>query len=67
MIAIYHHVGREIAYWARRYLQRVRRVGGLQSAKDWLKPKSSPTSGLRRLAEKGRLDLSVKALVLREP
>jgi hypothetical protein len=67
MIAIYRHVGQEIGYWARRYLQRVRRVGGLQAAKDWLKPKSSPTSGLQRLAEKGRLDLSVEALVLREP
>ena len=67
MIAIYHHVGREIGYWARRYLQRVRRVGGLQAAKDWLKPKSSPTSGLQRLAEKNRLDLSVEALILREP
>jgi hypothetical protein len=67
MIAIYRHVGQEIGYWARRYLQRVRRVGGLQAAKDWLQPKSIPTSGLQRLAEKGRLDLSVEALVLREP
>ena len=67
MLAIYRHVGREIGYWASRYLQRVRRVGGLQAAKDWLKPKSAPTSGLQRLAEKNRLDLSVEALVLREP
>jgi hypothetical protein len=63
MIAIYHNVGREIE----RYLQKVRRVGGLQAAKDWLEPKSSPKSGLQKLAEKNRLDLSVEALVLRKP
>lgn len=67
MIAIYHHAGREIGYWARRYLQRVRKVGGLQAAKDWLKPRSISTSGLQRLSEKDRLDLSFEALVLCEP
>lgn len=68
MIAIYKNVGRETGYWAHRYLQRVKRVGGLQAAKDWLKPnKKSPTSGLQRLVEINRLDLSVEALVLRPP
>lgn len=67
MIAIYQYVGRETGYWARRYLQRVKRVGGLQAAKDWLKPKSSPTSGLQKLIEINRLDLSLEALVLRQP
>jgi hypothetical protein len=67
MIAIYQHVGRETGYWARRYLQRVRRVGGLQAAKDWLKPKSSPTSGLQKLVEINRLELSLEALVLQQP
>ncbi|WP_206602952.1 HNH endonuclease [Leptolyngbya ohadii] len=67
MIAIYHHVGRETGYWANRYLQRVRRVGGLQAAKTWLKPKSSSTSGLQKLADIDRLDLSLEALVLRQP
>lgn len=67
MLAIYQHVGRETGYWARRYLQRVKRVGGLQAAKDWLKPKSIPTSGLQKLVEINRLDLSLEALVLLEP
>jgi HNH endonuclease len=67
MIAIYQHVGRETGYWAHRYLQRVKRVGGLQAAKDWLKPKSSPTSGLQKLVEIDRLDLSLESLVLRKP
>lgn len=64
MLAIYQRVGRETGYWARRYLQRVRKVGGLQAAKDWLKPKSSPQSGLQKLAEVNQLELSVEALVL---
>ncbi|NJL90662.1 MAG: hypothetical protein HC916_13405 [Coleofasciculaceae cyanobacterium SM2_1_6] len=67
MIAIYQNVGRETGYWAHRYLQRVRRVGGLQAAKDWLKPTSNPTSGLQRLVEINRLDLSLEALVLQQP
>lgn len=67
MLAIYHCIGRETGYWARRYLQHVKRVGGLQAAKDWLKPKSVPTSGLQKLVEINRLDLSLEALVLRQP
>lgn len=67
MIAIYQHLGRETGYWARRYLQRVKRVGGLQAAKDWLKPESAPTSGLQKLVEINRLDLSLEALVLSQP
>jgi hypothetical protein len=67
MLAIYYNVGRETGYWAKRYLQKVRRVGGLQAAKDWLEPKSKPKSGLQKLVEKNRLDLSVEALVIRQP
>lgn len=67
MLNLYDRVGKAIGYWARRYLQRVRRVGGLQAAKGWLKPTSSPTSGLQRLATSNQLNLSVEALVLREP
>lgn len=67
MIAIYKNVGSETGYWAHRYLQRVKRVGGLQAAQGWLKPKSSQTSGLQKLVEINRLDLSLEALVLRQP
>ncbi|MBD2327586.1 HNH endonuclease [Alkalinema sp. FACHB-956] len=67
MLAMYYNVGREIGYWAHRYLQRVRKVGGLQAAKDWLKPTSSPTRGLQRLAAVNRLDLSLEVFVLQEP
>ncbi|MGG6269354.1 HNH endonuclease [Leptolyngbya sp. AN03gr2] len=64
MIAVYDRVGRETGYWANRYLQKVKQVGGLQAAKDWLKPESEPTKGLQKLTEIDRLDLSLEALVL---
>ena len=66
MRSIYKKVGRETGYWAHRYLQKVKRIGGLQAAKDWLKPKSRPTSGLQKLVDINRLDLSVEALVVCE-
>lgn len=67
MIALYTKTGHETSYWAHCYLQKVKRVGGLQAAQDWLKPEIDSTSGLRRLMEKNRLDLSFEALVLRQP
>jgi hypothetical protein len=67
MISIYRSVGLATGYWANRYLPKVRKVGGLQAAKDWLKPESTPTSGLQKLIDINRLDLSVEALVLRQP
>ncbi|HEY9657069.1 MAG TPA: HNH endonuclease [Allocoleopsis sp.] len=67
MLAVYQNIGCAIGYWANRYLQRVRRVGGLQAAKEWLQPTSNPTKGFKELAEKNRLELSFEALVLRQP
>lgn len=67
MIDVYKNTGRETGYWARRYLQKVRRVGGLQVARDLLKPEKDSAKGLQILMEKNRIDLSVEALVLRSP
>lgn len=67
MIALYTKVGRETGYWAHRYLQKVKRVGGLQAARGWLKPGIDSTSGLQRLIEKNRIDLSFEAFVLKAP
>jgi hypothetical protein len=67
MLGIYRSVGLATGYWANRYLPKVRKIGGLQAAKDWLKPTSNPTSGLQKLVDINRLDLSVEALVLRQP
>jgi hypothetical protein len=59
---LYYRCGRELGYWANRFLQEVRRKGGLACAKALLaRPRSY---GLERLAEEGRIDLSVEALVL---
>lgn len=66
MVDLYKKTGRETGYWAHRYLQKVKRVGGLQAAHDWLNPKIDSTSGLQRLLEKNRIDLSFEALVLHD-
>lgn len=67
MIALYRRTGKETKYWAYRYYEKVKRVGGLAAAKSWLNPKIDSTSGLQRLIEKNRIDLSMEALVLQEP
>lgn len=67
MIGVYKNTGRETGYWARRYLQKVKRVGGLQVAHDLLKPAKDSAKGLQILMEKNRIDLSVEALVMRQP
>ena len=64
---LYWDAGRAVGYWASRYLQKVRRVGGLQAARDWLRRDAGPAAGLEKLIEANRLDLSVEALVLQEP
>jgi hypothetical protein len=46
MVDLYKKTGRETGYWAHRYLQKVKRVGGLKAAHDWLNPKIDSTSGL---------------------
>lgn len=70
MIELFQKAGKACGYWATRYLTRVRKHGGLKTAKAYLDPKSvnaQPTEGFLRLAEKKRLDLTVEALVLKSP
>lgn len=64
---LFTRTGRATGYWPSRYLQKVRRVGGLQAAKEWLNPEINATSGLVRLADEGRVDLSLEALVQQNP
>lgn len=56
-------------YNAIRFLQKIRRVGALKAAKDWLDPRqgSLPTSGFLKLFDADLLDISLEALVLRRP
>jgi hypothetical protein len=66
MEAIYTTVGAELGYWASRYLQSIRRKGGLRTAQDLLKPKRSKdiASGLRSLIDAGHPEFTVEYLVL---
>ncbi len=68
-IEVYELGKRLFGYNATRFLQRVRRVGGLTAARGWLDPKRgfTPTKGFLKLVEKKRLDISLEALVLRRP
>ena len=63
MLRIYDVAGQEVGYWATRYLQLVRRRGGLDAAR-YLLAQRVTSDGYARLREAGRLDLTVEALVL---
>src|SRR5690349_14282994 len=61
----YQKAGDEVGYWGRRFLQAVRRTGGLVTVKRMLKPRNAGQRvGLDRLLEAGRPDLTVEAIVL---
>ena len=64
MVQIYVKALREAKYKASWYLDMLMARGGLQTAKDLLKTREDVQSGLVRLWELGRLDLSVENLVL---
>jgi hypothetical protein len=64
LLEIYETWKRECDYKANRFLQLVRNRGGLKAAKRLLR-RSGPSSGLLRLADCKRLDLSVEACVLK--
>lgn len=62
----YKRAGEEVGYWAIRFLQAVRRNGGLSTAKRMLKPRNaSQRAGLDKLIEAGRPDLTLEAIILR--
>ena len=65
-VDLYNRAKREFGYAGARYLQRVHELGGVDAARELL---ASPDmqSGLMRLWEEGRLDLSIEALVVVEP
>src|SRR4051794_40563766 len=64
MFEIYKRAGHEVGYWATRYLQMLRRRGGLATARHLLHPPVE-SAGYAALREAGRLDLTVEALVLK--
>ena len=65
MIASYERTRDEIGYVAARHLQALRRKGGFARARDMLRPRTKgQRSGLDKLIEANRPDLSVESLVL---
>lgn len=61
----YHVAGKEVGYWGRRFLQAVKRNGGLATAKRMLQPQNEgQRKGLDALLEANRPDLTVEAIVL---
>ncbi|HWF18236.1 MAG TPA: EVE domain-containing protein [Verrucomicrobiae bacterium] len=64
MLSIYEKSRDQIGYRPSRFLAKVRRDGGLSSAKYWLK-RPVVSKGFERLRTAGKLNLSVEALVLK--
>jgi len=66
MQGMYQQAGEETGYWGRRFLQSIKKKGGLATAQKMLQKqnKSIPTQGLQALIKVKRLDLSLETLVL---
>jgi 5-methylcytosine-specific restriction enzyme A len=65
MIDVYYRAAEETGYRGSRYLQAVRRNGGLATAKRMLKPRTkAQRAGLDRILEAGKPDLTAEAVVL---
>lgn len=61
----YNVAGKEVGYWGRRFLQAVKRNGGLATAKRMLLPRNEgQRKGLDALLEANRPELTVEAIVL---
>ncbi|TDU81095.1 hypothetical protein EI77_00397 [Prosthecobacter fusiformis] len=64
MLGIYEKVGRGTGYWAKRFLAKVKRSGGVDAAKFWLNKRMIP-DGFARLKKEGQLENSMEVLVLK--
>lgn len=64
MVEIYRKTGEQFGYWPTRYLQMVRKRGGVATAKKLLEARDV-SDGFMRLVRERRLDLSVEYLVLK--
>ena len=63
LVSLYRRTGEATGYWPNRFLQAVRRNGGLAYAKRLLEPQCVH-SGFGILIEKRRIDLSVECVVI---
>jgi len=61
----YERTGEEVGFWGYRFLRAVRNNGGLATAKRMLTPRSpGQRTGLDRLLEAGRPDLTMEAIIM---
>ena len=67
MLNVYESLKETTGYRSTRFLSKVRRSGGLEAARHWLRKGSSLTLGFKQLTKLGRLDCAVEVLVLRKP
>lgn len=69
VLTVYENGKRYLNYNATRFLQKIRADGGVAAAKSWLKPSKSeiPTKGFLKLVDYDRLDISLEALVIKDP
>jgi hypothetical protein len=65
MLGLYRETGQAIGYWPNYYLRGVRNKGGWAYAKQLLSAGRRIYSGLQRLIDAGRVDLSVESRVLK--
>ncbi|MBA4107086.1 MAG: hypothetical protein C0485_15175 [Pirellula sp.] len=68
-LKVYYDAMQAVGYSAKRYLQKVRRSGGVAAAKYWLHPSKGDVaqSGFLELVNHDQLELSLEAQVIREP
>lgn len=63
----YQEAGERTGYWGKRFIQKVRRIGGVATAKDMLKPRTTAQrKGLDAILAAGRPDLSLEYVVLKK-
>ncbi|MFN5335061.1 MAG: HNH endonuclease [Bacteroidota bacterium] len=69
MLVMYTRAGKEAGYWGRRFLQSVKKNGGLSTARRMLQPtkQKAQLQGLHSLIKARRADLSLEYLVLQNP
>ncbi|MEK7360056.1 MAG: hypothetical protein AAB422_06760 [Planctomycetota bacterium] len=61
----YHEAGKAVGYWGNRFLQAVRKDGGLATAKRMLLPRNAgQRKGLDALLEANHPELTVEAIIL---
>jgi hypothetical protein len=65
MLSLFDKAGQAMGYWPRYFLKKVKKVGGLKMAQDLLETSGKKFTGLGRLADENKLELSVEYIALK--